>query len=150
MKSIDLSTPSVRTILEDRKTQIRWVIKKDISNKLDIDTDGNIRTYICRTINGCYKNIVPYQIGDILWVREAWTEVSVDGSYAPPCYQGTFYYYRADDSGIETCGIFNGWHSPIHMPFEAARILLLVKDIRMEQLQEITELVVEFERIEKP
>ena len=93
----------------------------------------------------------PYQPGDILYVRETWTE------------EGGKYYYRADyDSDyLDPCETLSGgypascrnhpgcdgcmatstrihWHPSIHMPKEAARIWLKVTDVRVERLQEIT------------
>lgn len=68
---------------------------------------------------------VPYEAGDILWVRETWTLVP-DGSYV----------YKAS---VECPGAWSGtWRPSIHMPKEAARIFLKVTDVHAERLQEIT------------
>lgn len=92
----------------------------------------------------------PYQPGDILYVRETWTE------------EGGKYYYRADyDSDyLDPCETLSGgypascrnhpgcdgcmatstrihWHPSIHMPKEAARIWLKVTDVRVERLQDM-------------
>ena len=85
--------------------------------------------------------------GDILYVRETWTKlyyVDTDG-YAH--YYQTEYYYAAD--GVPDITLFDPdgfeeddqrirWHPSIHMPKEAARIFLRVKNVRVEQLQEIS------------
>ncbi|PWL71023.1 MAG: hypothetical protein DBY27_03095 [Clostridiaceae bacterium] len=72
----------------------------------------------------------PYQPGDILWVRETW-------------YQDTErYMYRADYSKTEKF-YRNGkevtvkWRPSIHMPKDAARIFLQVKNVRVERLQDV-------------
>ena len=88
-----------------------------------------------------------YKVGDILYVQETWALVNVDGDYAPPCYQGASYHYKADNDGIEACGAFNGWKPSIHMPKEAARLFLRVTDVRVERLQDITETDAEKEGI---
>jgi hypothetical protein len=77
------------------------------------------------------NDVVPrYKVGDILWVRETFTKVP-NGDYI----------YRADPI-FDGCGkgdISWDWTPSIFMPREAARIFLEVKDVMVEQLQDITE-----------
>ncbi len=68
-----------------------------------------------------------YKIGDILYVRETWCKGKFRGEEEQ-------YYYRADNK-IPYCE----WHPSIHMPKEAARIFLRVTNVRVEQLQDITD-----------
>lgn len=68
---------------------------------------------------------LPYQQGDILYVRETWCK----GSWMN---EKERYYYKADDNDFHCV-----WHPSIHMPKEAARIWLKVKDILVERLQGI-------------
>lgn len=79
-------------------------------------------------ISAAYK--VPYQIGDILYVRETWMD-----------YAGlTMYKADCDKYKLESLNFAGfGWHPSIHMPKEAARIWLKVTDVRVERLREITE-----------
>ena len=67
---------------------------------------------------------LPCQPEDILYVRETW------------CVNPNFkeYYYKANrNNGVEApYGL--KWHPSIHMPKEAARIWLRVKDVRVERL----------------
>ena len=74
----------------------------------------------------------PYQPGDILYVRETWSEGYEEGTYI----------YRASDNlaGLPTFKESSKliYHPSIHMPKEAARIWLKVTDVRVERLQEIT------------
>lgn len=70
---------------------------------------------------------LPYQQGDILYVRETWCK----GSWMN---EKERYYYEADDNDFHCV-----WHPSIHMPKEAARIWLKVKDVRVERLQECGE-----------
>ncbi|MBE0276065.1 ASCH domain-containing protein [Xylella fastidiosa] len=66
--------------------------------------------------------------GDRLWVRERYTPCEVTGIV---CY--------AADALPETVTNRRRWMSSIHMPRLASRLLLLIKNIRLEQLQDITE-----------
>lgn len=79
-------------------------------------------------ISAAYK--APYQIGDILYVRETWMD-----------YTGlTMYKADCDKYKLESLNFAGfGWHPSIHMPKEAARIWLKVTDVRVKRLREITE-----------
>lgn len=70
----------------------------------------------------------PYQLGDILYVRETWSPVFV----VPRRYLYKVGCKEAENMPIK-------WHPSIHMPKKAARIWLKVTDVRVERLQEITE-----------
>ena len=75
---------------------------------------------------------LPYQQGDILYVRETWSHPIVPSDK-------NRYVYRADE--VAEDGFKNEahiWHPSIHMPKEAARIWMKVTDVRVERLQEIT------------
>lgn len=84
-------------------------------------------------INTAYK--APYQPGDILYVRETWKQVP-----------NGYYYY--EDWQRDDIADITKWKPSIHMPKEAARIWLKVKDVRVERLQDITGLSVQKEGIE--
>lgn len=75
---------------------------------------------------------LPYQTGDILYVRETWSKGLERYIYRAD-YSDTEKFYR---NGKE---IEMKWKPSIHMPKEAARIWLNVTDVRVERLQEITE-----------
>ena len=79
----------------------------------------------------------PFEAGDVLWVRETWgrlTECDVFPPYEP--HEERF-IYRADRGDPDH---FQAkWHPSIHMPKEAARIFLRVKDVRVERLQDMDE-----------
>lgn len=69
----------------------------------------------------------PYgQPGDVLWVRESFL-INAIGK--------TPFLYRAE-SNISN---FLKWKPSIHMPKEAARLFLQIKDIRVERLRDISE-----------
>ncbi len=128
MKPIIFSTPMVKAILDGRKTQTRRVIKVD-------DAPEN--------------KLPRYEAGDILWVREKWRTVDYeycDGKwsasieYADGIRGPRVFYYDNSDVGIPVDSIYSqtGWHSPMFMPREAARLFLKVKTVRVERLQDIT------------
>ena len=80
-----------------------------------------------------------YKIGDVLYVRETWTDHYVPNEIGKPELQ---YCYKADGTDIKgEClpGENNRWYPSIHMPKEAARIFLKVTNVRVERLEEITD-----------
>lgn len=83
-----------------------------------------------------YGDICPYgKPGDLLWVRETWAKLIEhykDGSllYQP---EGFKYVFKAD-------GVFmKSWKPSIHMPKAACRLWLMVEEIRVERVQDISE-----------
>jgi hypothetical protein len=119
MKPILFSTPMVQAILEGRKTMTRRVIKQN-STALNWLNAGFTLEFICNEGN---EAIRPYNVGDILWVRETFEN-----------YQGA-YNYKAGKYGL----LGEKWKPSIFMPKEAARIFLRVADVRIEKLQDISE-----------
>lgn len=90
----------------------------------------------------------PYQPGDILYVRETWGRFdccSCEGDEHGNCPKEPkksvldksigCYMYRSTD---EISGDAK-WHPSIHMPKEAARIWLKVKDVRAERIKDMTD-----------
>ena len=79
----------------------------------------------------------PYgQPGDWLWVRE--TFAKIDGqtqAWIETDYRAT--YTHGDRLG-DTLGMKKRWTPAIHMPRAASRITLEVRDVRVEQLQDIS------------
>lgn len=120
-------TEMVRTILDGRKTVTRRLVK--FLSRKNPNWTGYVKDGLM-LYNGrnepCIKK-APYQPGDILYVRESYSELSFG------------YVYKADGENIDHLGNVIKWHPSIHMPKEAARIWLKVTDVRVERLQEITE-----------
>lgn len=133
IKSILFNTDMVQAILRGQKTCTRRIVKGFIPD--DAIWDYNAITpkgYIsCRgTFPVGYGEKffkLPYQRGDILYVRETWCK----GSWMN---EKERYYYKADDNDFPCA-----WYSSVHMPKEAARIWLKVTGVRVERLQDITE-----------
>lgn len=133
IKPILFNTEMVRAILDGQKTCTRRIVKGAIP-------DDAMWGYTMFTPKGCiscrgvYADEygekffrLPYQQGDILYVRETWCK----GSWMN---EKERYYYKADDNDFHCV-----WHPSIHMPKEAARIWLRVTDVRAERLQDMTD-----------
>jgi hypothetical protein len=146
MKPILFNTEMVRAILAGWKTMTRRVIKPqpDAYAFLGVE-DGNANFMVGKSGDGyCADFMVerklPYQIGDILYVRETWQRL--DSKIALDLETGEYaYVYKASDNGKaweENTENWK-WRPSIHMPKEAARIFLRVTNVRAERLHDITE-----------
>ena len=118
------NTDMVRAILDGRKTVTRRLIKPQPQGYFEVNEEP-MYIYDTDFQQGRIKS--PYQPGDILYVQETWSPVFV----VPRRY-----LYKVGCKEAENLPV--KWHPPIHMPKEAARIWLKVKDVRVERLQEIT------------
>lgn len=137
-KPILFNTEMVQAIMEGRKTQTRRVIKLDLGLA---DTDKNDSSYLkIPDEYGDYhdaKDLCRYRVGDILWVRETWQDLSDN--------EGEYVYLADGDKGLQDkdWGVITTkdikWNPSIHMPRKAARIFLKVTDVKVERLQDITE-----------
>jgi hypothetical protein len=148
-----MSTPMIRAIMEGRKTQTRRIIKipdliaypdrfvyQGNSNEFDIPRkaipydDRLYHSWILINSNGCSWVDCSRKPGDVLWVRETWmTAPNADIMPDEP------YKYKASVSAQFLDEWERSWKPSIFMPKEACRIKLLVKDIQVERLQDITE-----------
>lgn len=147
MKPILFNTQMVQAIQEGRKTVTRRVIKpQPVGQPYRM---GNSSYW-----PGCFadsesSNVYrpPYQPGDILYVRETWQFFPCFDCVKSLC-DTTPLTYEDSDSVTEGCWIYRAdytesdqkrvcWHPSIHMPKEAARIFLRVKDVRAERLKSI-------------
>lgn len=150
-KPILFNTPMIQAILNGSKTQTRRVIKeqfkeckhhlfveanwKNESSDFVINDEGYAYCKLCGNgVNDSnnFKGVkCPYgKIGDVLWVRETFVQYPVVGKNSTE----TETEYKADESPIKF-----RWKPGIHMPKEACRLFLKIKDIRVERLQDISE-----------
>ena len=146
----------VLAILENKKSQMRRVIKPQPTNVGSSNLDrfeywndawhptspsGKVGVF------SPYEYKCPYGVpGDTLWVREC---------FKPYCRMGELYtfQYKADNAFSKEYEMLkidyehksdeevfdDRWRPSIHMPRWASRINLLVKDIRVERVQDISE-----------
>ena len=138
IKPIIFNTDMVLAILNGKKTVTRRVIKGFIPNDAIFGyTVFTPKGYIsCRGIfaGGYGEKLfkLPYQPGDILYVRETFQYIDFAG-------ENNGYVYRASENGElwETESENWKWRPSIHMPKEAARIFLKVTNVRVVRLQDI-------------
>lgn len=152
-KPILFNTDMVRAILDGRKTETRRVIKLKYDNThheiktdkygtrlIEIQDDVKGETFGIREDGTSWRKIrpyiepkAPYKKGDILYVRETWGEGYEEGTYI----------YKADDKLANLPEFKESskliYHPSIHMPKEAARIWIKVKDVRVERLKDMTD-----------
>lgn len=90
---------------------------------------------------------LPYEKGDILYVRETWSFIPCIECRSKEHCEKVPAMYEDNDSVSEGCYIYRAghaqpnritWHPSIHMLKTAARICLKVCDVRVERLQDIT------------
>ena len=134
IKPILFNTEMVRAILDGRKDATRRIVKGFIPDDAVWGyTDFTPKGYIsCRgTFADGYGEKffkLPCNPVDILYVRETWSPVFV----VPRRY-----LYKVGCKEAENLTI--KWHPSIHMPKEAARIWLKVKDVRVERIKDMTD-----------
>lgn len=129
----------VRAILDGRKTQTRRVMKPQPGNDNRIPWPGR-KNIVINIRDDRVPQLCPYgQPGDRLWVRETFRlfdshqECSCYDSCVCSKYNGKP-VYRADSYWDES-----KWKPSIHMPRWASRITLEVTGVRVERLQDISE-----------
>lgn len=163
-RPILFSAPMVRAILDGKKTQTRRVCKNHVrSNGTWVKHMGNFdcENYFLppdallmdyrkggfelttSSVEGWSDACKFGQPGDQLWVREAWR-----------CFGGREYEYQQEKSSIiYRCDVnplddVAEWLPSISMPRWASRINLLIKSIRVERLQDISEADAKAEGVE--
>lgn len=149
-RPILFSGPMIRALLEGRKTQTRRVFK-------GIEADGNGTFHIFNRHGGLIgvseadvpteaPDYVPYAGGDRLWVRETHSFLPRT-AYRGSVGTGTIEQVEHPTDGYTAAVFREGfdrsgrprWRPGIHMPRWASRLTLIVTDVRVERLQEISE-----------
>ena len=145
----------VRAILDGRKTVTRRIIKPYPNGAhAIIDCEDNIWYFMCGVMDEsgrCFDWSVavkqPYQIGDILYVRERFCMGRIDSGEEA---DGTSALYVSQCAGEADCipyeycvrnkiGIDDVvWKPSLHMSKEAARVFLRVTGVRAERLWDIS------------
>lgn len=138
-KPILFSGPMIRALLDGRKSQTRRVLKPQptiaplASEQLE---DHELRGWLDIPVGDDFATVkrLPFAIGDRLWVRETWNVPDA---------------YLASERRETALGLMNyaatpwaipgRWRPSIHMPRWASRLTLIVTDVRVQRLQEISE-----------
>jgi len=135
-KPILMQPEMVRALIDGRKTQTRRIIKEPDNGVHTLIEDG-VPLHFADYVDGLWhERPCPHgQPGELLWVREPhYLEKR------PQCHNAVA--YAADNEAIPTGSYIEGWtklRPSIHMPRWANRITLLIKDIRVERVQDISE-----------
>jgi hypothetical protein len=156
-KPILFSGPMVRAILAGRKTQTRRVIKPQpvaVSDHHWNFSTSAMEAHNCKadTLASLLAGILPYQVGDILWVREAFRGSRGYDSQPPSAWGNKPIWYVADgEPDALRWGFLSDRARPsIHMPRHMSRIALRVTARRAERLQDITEADALAEGVDRP
>ena len=121
-KPILFSGEMVRAILSGKKTQTCRPLKPQPTGASKADYHS------------------PFFKGDVLYVRETWgiDESAFEQKYV---YRATAPEWQTRQDGFK-------WHPSIHMPKDAARIFLKVKDVDCVQLPDLVDWQIKAEGIE--
>lgn len=139
----------VRAILDGRKTQTRRLVSKQ---KYPHGTWATPEEVAAEFVHDTRAFMPPLgTIGHRLWVRETWSDVRGMGFDKDLFPAGAG--YKADCASGESlrCAADYGvkWRPSIHMPRWASRIDLEITAVRVERVQEITEVDAEEEGCEQ-
>ena len=132
MKGLIFSEPMVRAWLAGNKTVTRRLIKPQPPIR-GIEACHYSRTGWAETGDygcSCIPFPCPYRPGETVYIKETWQKFDHPYGDVPPAL------YKADD---EAGHISGGWKSPRFMPEWASRSKALIKSVRPERIQEITE-----------
>lgn len=145
MKPILFNTQMVDAILQCRKTVTRRLAKKVPEAAYSVygyNEETNTFGAFCsfQSANSYVDYSVdikaPFRPGDVLYVRETWFETEdsriVFKAGRPHKEVWINDYVRVSDNAVK-------WRPSLHMRKEDARIFLLVEDISLERVQDITE-----------
>lgn len=137
-KGILMNTESVKAILAEHKTVTRRVIKPQPPFDNDSIYLRYVKDGIARFGQGTPGNScalcdrkLPYQPGDVLYVRETFYKDSKRYIYKADYFDKEVFFQNGQEVSIK-------WRPSIHMPKEAARIFLRVTGVRVERLKDIT------------
>ena len=153
-RPILFSGPMVRAILDGRKTQTRRVVKPqpDVSEGYGGCTrlmfkKRNGEALLNEALNApsplLYPLLCPYgDVGDRLWVRETFATGPKGHGWGDVIYHATF------GAALKpVCEGFTKWKPSIHMPRAISRLSLDITEVRVERLQDITNVEAEREGV---
>lgn len=133
-RPILFSAPMVRALLDGRKTQTRRVLtKKSAHDALAVFG----RSFLLLPGNA---DLVGYAAGDRLWVREAWHAArSLDGTPPRDILRDADIEHAATARSYAEIGLKGKLRPGMFLPRWASRLTLIVTDVRVQRLQEISE-----------
>ncbi|MGL5446564.1 MAG: hypothetical protein ACRDBL_04565 [Rhabdaerophilum sp.] len=151
-RGITFSATMVRALLDGRKTQTRRLLNlrryRQFSDFGPSDTPGY--DWHFRRSDACWCDFrakdlpLPHVPGDRLYVREHWSShPGFDGIAPRDLKRGSMIYTRADglwhNNGDWIGAPFGKHRQAMHMPRWASRLTLLVTDVWVQRLQDISQ-----------
>lgn len=132
----------VRAALAGRKTQARVILKPQPGGieQRPLGFVGSPARYVFTEVhpggaNFTHYSKLPHAPGDRLWVREAWRVEHRFNTHSPIPHDSAVQYPADDPLSV--------WDSRLRpstqMPRWASRLTYIVKDVRVQRLQDITE-----------
>lgn len=151
-RPIIFSAPMIKALLDGRKSQIRRILKQQPPEWVTRMCHEGRNGWIGSGDGHGVLMHVPYAVGDRLWVLEAHALVP---SSAYRMSDGVAQAIDPADAD-RVCVYREGWERSaprwrpsIHMPRWASRLTLVVTDVRVQRLQDITEADAVAEGIER-
>lgn len=149
-RPILFSAPMVRALLDGSKTQTRRAVKSQpvydgrFAGGWKLTGKAGHEAAVCSPL---VAELCPYgQPGDQLWVRETFMDLRGTGVEHRPDPHGPLHRYAfGADSPLGSLGdearkdFGLKWRPSIHMPRAASRITLEITGVRVERLQDISE-----------
>lgn len=157
-RGITFSAAMVRALLNGRKAQTRRLLPVETSDKGWMHLKGNGGGVLCDSDADMMRSgpdYVRHQPGDRLYVREHWKTTPAYDDLAPRDMGGEEpLRYLADGATFNwhsDNGVLDGRHrQAMHMPRWASRLTLLVTDVRVQRLQDMSETDATAEGIYQP
>ena len=130
----------VQAIIAGNKTMFREVIKPQPNSNINpVKLDYFQRTWQWATKES--RRECPYQVGQKIFCKESFSSYYEDDGLV----RGDIFLYRADEDSKELEDV--DWKPAQHMKQEHSRLTLLIKEIRVERLGDISEEDIEAEGI---
>lgn len=136
-RPILFSAPMVRALLAGTKTQTRRVLDLPCDEPPAIVSGGAVTAYD--------ENEMPYRwprtaaVGDRLYVREAWHAArSLDSTPPRDIPRDADIEHAATARGYAEIGLKGKVRPGMHMPRWASRLTLIVTEVRVQRLQDIS------------
>ena len=139
MKPILFKGEMVRALLSGKKTQTRRIIKPQPTvcphNPMYLDWSGLADGVTADRV--ALALYMPYQVGDLLWVRETWATSSIYDLLSPKSIPiNGLLWFASEGTKPDHAG---RWRRSIFMPRWASRITLKVTGVRIERVNQISE-----------
>ncbi|QCP84312.1 hypothetical protein EYE35_01050 [Cereibacter sphaeroides] len=144
-RPIIFSAPMVRAMLDGRKSQTRRIIGQPEAMQEWYQRPDSGRWLLTENVGAPWIiSALPWLPGDRLWVREGFVryhdlddnDMRVGPLKTAYRADGNFRWLDADTDTFRDCP---PWKPSIHMPRWASRLTLIVTEVRVQRLQEISE-----------